>query len=68
VGQAFLLSRKVPFALLTKKNIYRWSFVKQVNLSFLQSNQQLQIKKIKLMVEAEVNDAKSDDDSDNEQL
>jgi len=37
-------------------------------MSFLQSDQQLQIKKIKSMVEAEVNDAKSDEDSDNKQL
>jgi hypothetical protein len=42
--------------------------VKEVNISFLQHHQQLQIKKIKLMVEGEVNDAATDEDSDNEQL
>jgi len=42
--------------------------MKEVNISFLQCHQQLQIKKIKFMVEGEVNDATSDEDSDNEQL
>jgi hypothetical protein len=37
--------------------------VKEVNISFRTPN-----KKIKLMVEGEVNDATSDEDSDNEQL
>jgi hypothetical protein len=42
--------------------------VKEVNIPFLQRHQQLQIKKMKLMVEGEVNDATTDEGSDNEQL